>query len=144
MSAKCVSELMKALLHSVVVCTKRIKLNNGIETTCSTFYGTAFHFHSILWKWSYQWSTVWALKNNTIQNKANIFLKLSCVYEVNLMFCVAEACYPWTGRSELRGFLTPFSLQAPQQLGTAYPVSWCVTGFHSWHKEELQNCVLCC
>lgn len=49
MSAEGVSELMKALLHSGVVCTKRIQLNNGIETTCSTFYGTCFHFHSILW-----------------------------------------------------------------------------------------------
>lgn len=32
MSAKGVSELVKALLHSGAVCTKRIKLNNGIET----------------------------------------------------------------------------------------------------------------
>lgn len=45
------------------------------------------------------------LKNKTLlpffKNKTNTFLKLNSVYEVNLLFCIVEACYPWTGRSEL-------------------------------------------
>lgn len=124
-SAKDVSEHMKALLHSGVVCIKSIKLNNGKKTTCSTFCGTFFHFHSN--SGSDHTSKVQLatkLKNNTLLKKnQTFFLKLNCVYEMNLMFCVAEAHYPWTGRSKLLGFPTSLSLQAPQQLGTAYPVS---------------------